>query len=381
VSGAAAHFTGSGDAESGGTDLPTRFRRHADSIERAGRSPLSVALMRGGADDIESGGVLADLVEGIPLPPGQAPALRVLAALHRTVLEGLAPGLSPYYPTVGGALPPDGVWPVAEAALRENADYVRSCLHRGVQTNEPGRSAVLFGVLLWVTRRFGQPVRLFEIGASAGLNLLATEYSYRVHGSVLGRRDSRVVFDEPWVSEPVTDLIGADRDLVVAQRRGCDVAPIDSTSSEGRITLMSYIWPDEAERVARMRAAIDVAEKHPPVVDEESADQWLTRVLRPSDDVRSGPSVRVVWQSVMAQYLTPEIRSAVSDQIDEAGATAADEGPLVYARMEPGDYPVRSFQVVVSCWPGGAGLALAHAGDHGPPVHWIELGDDSETRR
>jgi hypothetical protein len=380
VSGAAAHFSGSGDAESAGADLPTRFRRHADSIERAGRSPLSVALMRGGADDIESGGVLADLVAGIPLPAGQAPALRVLAALHRTVLEGLAPGLRPYYPSVGGELPPDGVWCAAEVALRDNADYVRSCLHRGVQTNEPGRSAVLFGVLLWVTRRYRQPVRLFEIGASAGLNLLATEYSYRVHGSVLGRRDSQVVFDEPWVSVPVTDLIGADRDLVVAQRRGCDVAPIDATSSDGRITLMSYIWSDEAERVARMRAAIVVAEMHPPAVDEESADRWLARVLRSPDDAASGPSVRVVWQSVMAQYLSPDIRSAVTDRIDEAGAMADEEGPLVYARMEPGDYPVRSFQVVISCWPGGDGVTMAHAGDHGPPVHWIE-GNEPETRK
>ena len=106
-------FAGSGDQSSGDADLPTRFRRHAAGIERAGRSPLSVSLMRGAADDIEVGGILADLVEGVPLPSGQAPALRVLGALHRLVLEGRAPQLASYYPTVGGTRTPAGVWQAA----------------------------------------------------------------------------------------------------------------------------------------------------------------------------------------------------------------------------------------------------------------------------
>jgi hypothetical protein len=322
--------------------------------------------MRGAAGDIESGGILAELVDGIPLPGGQAPALRVLAALHRSVLEGLAPGLEPYYPSVGGILLPEGVWSRAEVVLRDNYDYIRRWLCRGVQTNEPGRSAALFGVLLWVTRAFRRPIRLLEIGASAGLNLLATEYGYRVDGAVIGKTDSPVVFDEPWVSLPVTDPAGAAADLGVTYRRGCDISPIDATSPEGRITLLSYIWPDEPERIARMRAALEVANQHPPVVDEESADVWLSRMLRPTND----SSVHVVWESVFTQYLTPEVRSAITERINEAGADASDEHPLVFASMEPSkDQP--AFQVCVSCWPGGTEATLARAGDHGPPVHWI----------
>ena len=326
--------------------------------------------MRGAADDIESGGVLEDLLSGIPLPAGQAPALRVLAALHRTVLEGRAPGLDPYYPSVGGTLAPDDVWAVAEATLRENSDYVHRYLERGVQTNEPGRSTALFGVLLWLNERYRRPIRLFEIGASAGLNLLATDFAYRVQGTLLGRDDSPVVFEEPWISVPVPDPISADRDLVVVDRRGCDVAPIDAASVDGRITLMSYIWPDEPERISRMRAALSVAEMNPPVVDEESADTWLARILPSSRD----DSVRLVWQSVMTQYLTSEIRSAISDQIDLAGAAANEESPVVYAKMEPVTRPVPSFQVGLSCWPGGTDRTLAHAGDHGPPVRWVGEG-------
>ena len=46
------------------------------------------------------------------------------------------------------------------------------------QTNEVGRSAELIGGLLLFDREFGLPVRLFEIGTSAGLNLRAEHYRY-----------------------------------------------------------------------------------------------------------------------------------------------------------------------------------------------------------
>ncbi len=362
-------FAGSGDLNSGGADLPTRFRRHAASIERAGRSPLSVALMRGAADDIESGGILAELVDGVQLPSGQAPALRTLAALHRLVLAGLAPQLAPYYPTVGGTRGPYGVWPDAEESMRANADEMRRALQRGVQTNEPGRSAVLFGVLLWAVQRYRMPVRLLEIGASGGLNLLASEFAYRIGPSTLGESSSPVVFEDPWISSPVENLVGAAEILTVFERRGCDVAPIDAASPEGQLTLLSYIWPDEPDRVARMRAALIVAARHRPVVDTKAADSWLERMLLSGQARR----LTVIWQSVVNQYFTPETRSRLGHLIEHAGAVATGESPLVHAAMEPGGHPTPGFGVRVSHWPEGESVVLAVAGDHGPPVRWIDV--------
>jgi len=358
---------------SGDADLPTRFRLHADAIERAGRSPLSVGLMRGAADDIESGGILAELLEGVPLPSGQAPALRVLAALHRLVLEGRAPQLAPSYSTVGGTRPPVGIWQAAGAALRSNADEAMPSLRRGVQTNEPGRSAVLFGVLLSVAQRYCMPVRLYEIGASAGLNLLAQQFAYRIGATTLGDSSSPLVFQDPWISSPAEDPAGASADLAVTERRGCDLAPIDATSPDGQLTLLSYIWPDEPERVARMRAAFVVAERNRPVVDEEAADSWLERVLAPGwGGVAWGGGVTVVWQSVVAQYLSAETRSRIDDVIEETGERATGENPVVYARMEPGTLQTPGFCVSVTHWPDGESVVLASAGDHGPPVRWID---------
>ena len=219
--------------------------------------------MRGAADDLEAGGIVADLYTGVPLPAGQAPALRLLAALHRLVLAGQAPDLARYYPSVGGP-PPDGVWAVAERTLRAHAADLWVVLRRGVQTNEPGRSAVLFGVLLWIADRYRRPIRLLEIGASAGLNLLAENFAYRSSGALLGDPDSPVVFEGPWVDTPVPDPADAQTYLTVVDRRGCDVVPIDATSTDGQLALLSYIWPDEPEAAGPDARRLEVAARSPP---------------------------------------------------------------------------------------------------------------------
>ena len=58
----------------------------------------------------------------------------------------------------------------------------RGALDQPPQTNEVGRSAALLGGLLVLVDRFQLPVRLFEIGCSAGLNLRADHYRYRHPG-------------------------------------------------------------------------------------------------------------------------------------------------------------------------------------------------------
>ncbi len=362
----ASDFGGSGDQAAGGRDLATRFRRHADAIEGVGRSPLSVALIRGAADDLEHQGILAELLATVPLPAGQAPALRVLGALHRVVLQGLAPELARYYPSVGGTAPPTEAWPVAEATLRAHAQDMGVALRRGVQTNEPGRSTVLYGVLLRVAHHYDLPVRLFEIGASAGLNLMAPHFAYRIGGEVLGSAGSPVLFHEPWVGSPVPDPPSTAQHLAITVGRGCDIAPIDATSAEGQLTLLSFIWSDEPDRIARSRGALALAEQHRPRVDKANAAPWLESMLHP----RAPGSVDVIWHSVFAQYLSEDERSALIEQIGAWGAAATASMPLVWARMEPDKEVTDGFGVRVTCWPGGDEVLVARSGDHGPPVRW-----------
>ena len=131
------------------------------------------------------------------------PELRLLAALHHLVLRGAAPELARFYPSAGGDQPPSGAWAVARETIAGNEAFIRDRARRTVQTNEPGRCVALYGGLLWLAERHRLPIRLLEIGASAGLNLNADRFAYVVGGVTLGDAASPLTFTEPWDGIPV----------------------------------------------------------------------------------------------------------------------------------------------------------------------------------
>ena len=102
-------------------------------------------------------------------------------------------------------------------------------------------------------------MRLVEIGASAGLNLRA-EALVPVH------RASDLAALPP--SQP----------YVVTDRLGCDLDPLDPTTTEGRLTLSSYVWPDDLVRFERLRTALDIAARVPAVVLRTGAAALLRGV-------------------------------------------------------------------------------------------------------
>jgi len=343
------------------------FRARAAVLERDGRSRLYVELMRGAGDDADAGGIVATIFAGDPATAGSVPELRLLAALHHVVLSGGAPQLARFYPSAGGDAPPADAWPVAQHTIAEQADLIRELARRTVQTNEPGRCVCLYGGLLWLSERHGLPVRLLEIGASAGLNLNADRFRYVVGGQPLGDPAGSPEFEEPWTGRPVADPAAAAARLRVAERAGCDQAPIDATTDEGRLSLQSYIWPDEPERIARVAQAAAVAVRHPVCVQRRSAAAWLLERLA---EPRPG-QLTVIWQSVVNQYLDEGER----DAIRSAFASAAG-GPFAWLTLEPPPAGGGGGRFELRCRErpedNGSGVArlLAHTGYHGPPVAW-----------
>jgi hypothetical protein len=352
-------YGGAGDAQAGERPLSDRFRRHADSLVSSGRSPLCVALMRAAADDIDAGGVVAELFAGVPAPPGSVPQLRLLAALHYLVLSGQAPELSRFYPSAGGEEPLDDVWTAARELIHEQFELIRARLGRTVQTNEPGRSAVLLAGLLWLAERHRRPIRLLEVGASAGLNLLFDRYSYTVGELQLGDPASPLGFVDPWTPPPPIDLAEAAASLHITARAGCDVAPLDPRVPEDQLTLLSYIWPDEPSRIERLRAALSLAARDPAPIAARGGAEWLREAMATAGE---GELV-VVWHSVVRQYLDAGEWAAIEDALHGRPG-------VVRLSMEPARDDHMRMQLTVSSPPGAPEIRLAVCGDHGLPVRW-----------
>ena len=246
--------------------LALLVREQADGCGQLG-SPLYATLLTRLADDVLAGGPGAAVLAGHEGDPGpSALALRLMGGVHRLVLERKAAELALYYPSVGGRADAEAAWPVLRSVLEEHRDELRSGLGQPPQTNEVGRSSALIGGLLHIAARAhgaDRPVRLFELGASAGLNLRADLFRVDLgDGRGVGPADSTVVLTDPWHG-PLPPLGPA---IEVVERAGCDVSPLDPTTTAGRLRLTSYLWPDQLDRLARLRGALELAAQLPATV-------------------------------------------------------------------------------------------------------------------
>jgi hypothetical protein len=317
------------------------LRTQAGHCARLG-SPLYARLLERAAEDAEAGGPVAQVLSGHEDdPPGSMLALRLLGAVRRRVLEGALPDME---------------WATFRRALIDDAEAIRRLLDRPVQTNEVGRCAALLPGFLAIAEATGLPMRLLEVGASAGLNLRWDRYRYEADGFEWGDPDSlvRVEFE----------LAGATplaRPVEVVERRGCDPSPIDPSSEEGCLTLQSFVWPDQEARVQRLRAALTVAGEMQVGVEKALAAAWIAERLAESDE----GVATAVFHSIVMQYLPEDERHEFELAVREAGEAATPGSPLAWLRMEPGG---EMAEVWLTLWPGGEERAVARVGYHGDPV-------------
>lgn len=328
-------------------------------------SHLYAALARGVAADVRGGGAAWRVVEPHASEDrGSALTLRLLAAVHRLVLQGRAPELAAFYPSVGGRLPPQDAWPAFRAVLEEYVEELVELVGWSCQTNEVGRAAGLLpGFLTAVRASGGLPVRLLEIGASAGLQLRWDRFAYAWDEHAATRRwgpaDSPVRLTGHWDVAP--ELL--DTSVEVASRQGCDPDPVDVGTEEGRLRLRQSVWGDQLERLRRLDGALKLAARIPAVVEEARAGDWLpARLAEPAPG-----HLTLVYHSVVWQYLAPDERDEVEAAIVAAGERATADAPLAWVRSEPENI-LRAMRVRATIWPGGEERFVAKAGAHGFPV-------------
>lgn len=295
--------------------------------------------------------------------------LRIMAAVHDIALEGQDPRLSEQFARAGEDTEWSQLWPLVLTVFGANADRINEFMAHEPQTNEVGRSACLLGGFLTVAAETGFPLRCFEIGASAGLNLNWDRYRYALGPHLWGDRDAGTAITADWTGAPPP----LKAPVAVIERAGCDRRPVDLGDVVERRRLRAYVWADRPDRLARLDQALRTALAHQPVVERADAAEWVARKLRPAKGAAT-----VLYHSVVWQYLTPREQAHLERLIDELGRRATVDAPFAWLRMEPPE-PESGMELLLSAWPGGRTRVLAAVHPHGGYIHWRSRGEIERT--
>lgn len=286
--------------------------------------------------------------------------LLLLASLRA---DALAEG--PDHPLHAGfaarAPDPAAVTPAALAAglSRDRQRIYRLLARRTVQTNETSRAvAWLWPAALAGAGGGARPVALADLGASAGLNLVAD------------------ALPAPW-RLPGGAPLEVARDVRTVARLGLDRSPLDPGSPEDAEWLRACVWPGELERLDRLEAALSAfsaARAHPgaPLLVAAEAPSIPARLAVLS---ASAPGTLVIaYQTLVRDYLEPAEREAYQAGM-RGWVRAQPPGLAVWVELEPagdGEAGDRSSTLAAHVRaPGGEVLALplARCGYHPRLLH------------
>lgn len=342
------------------------FRIQGEACARLG-SPFNGGLCLQAADAIAAGDDLAGLFAPWA-EAGQrklfedAVPIRFLGALHDLVLSGTAPALADVYPRPGRPADVDQAWRAARAVLEVEHPALSRFMTHEPQTNEVRRSACLVGGFLEVARTWDLPLRTFELGASAGLNLNWDHFHFELGGATWGDPASPVRIDAGWEGSPPP----VDARCQVVARAACDRRPVRLDDPLQRRRLLAYVWPDQFERFARIEAAIDLALTMGVEVESADAPAWAMTCAAPVEGTAT-----VVYHSVFWQYMPAESQSALHRALETHGAAATSAAPFAWLRMEPPPGNLAGMDLRLTMWPGGEERVLAEVHPHGATVRWL----------
>ena len=337
------------------------FRDQARWCDQLG-SPFTARVCRLCAERLSAAIPVATRIldwPGDPSVKADSVPLRLAGALHFLARTGKAPALRAVYPPE--AANDEELWAAISLALGEHEDLVRSYLATAPQTNEVMRSAALLPGLLRVAELTGLPLELYEIGASAGLNLILDRYRYQFGSATWGDAGSSLLIKPQW--NGAAPAVNAS--LVIRSRHGVDLNPIDLRDQAARQRLLSYVWADQAERLQRLNAAMALWLSDPSPVESADAAQWLEQ----SSITQATPGVtRVLVHSVTWSYFPETTRQRIARLLRACGGQANQQAPLAWLRFELSTGPA---ELRLSLWPGDEDVLLATGHPHGTTMGWL----------
>jgi hypothetical protein len=342
------------------THIAESFHGQADACVMLG-SPFTALVCRLLADRLEPDSLFARRIGGWEgNPKDDALPLRAVGGLHALARSGRCPPLSAAYPP--HVAEPDAVWAGVLAAIEREDAFLSAYLDHPPQTNEVARSNAILGGCLFIAGTTGLPLELYEIGSSAGLNLAFDRYRYDLGIGEWGAADAPVRIASRWEG----DAPSLTTPLTILARAGCDAKPIDPRSPADRDRLLSYIWPDQFERLARIEAALALAAQSGLRVERADAADWLEKRLAAAGTTGRA---RVVFHSAVWSYLSAATKERLKTMIRNAGATATAAAPIAWLSVEA-DGIDGSAAIRVTIWPAGTMHHLGRADYHGRWTSW-----------
>ena len=345
------------------------FRSQADLCQQMG-SPFYAHLLPELADLISQNkdtGIGHTLASWAGNPKQDALALRFVAALHYLVITEADSDLQAIYPpqqTLVGSSRLDAL----KRSIIHHQDFIIDYIKSPPQTNEVGRSIVLLGGFLTVAKRFGPELDIFEIGASAGLNVAFDQYFYQTESWQWGNPASNVRFNPNWSGN--APPLGP---LTIQRRSACDLSPVDVARQKNR--LLSYVWPDQVERIQRTMGALNYAANRDLKVERSEASEWLLKQwllkqeLSESSYEQTSQRPRVFFHSIIWQYFNAEQKADFRTNMNKLANQANDSSPVIWMRLEP-DAQRQHAELTMTVWPGKSEHHLADSGFHGEWVQW-----------
>ena len=346
-------------------DIRAHFRHQADASEQLG-SRFTASLCRLLADELNRASEFGRrILDWSGDPRADALALRACGALHALARSGRLPELTALYPPA--PFDAEAMGRVLHEALDRHDAVLTDFLESPPQTNEVARSGLVLGAALHTVARFGLPLALYEIGASAALNLAFDQYRYDLgDGRSWGRSDAVLTIPCAWRGT----LPPLDPKVEVVSRAGCDRNPIDAGDPVQAERLLSYIWPDQTARFARIEAALALAASEGRRADRSDAADWMERQLAATP---SPGTCRFVFHTIVWQYLPAATQARIADALERAGEAATSDTPLVHFAVENDNDPRGAdagARMTLRIWPGDEALELGRGDFHGRWADW-----------
>lgn len=203
---------------------------------------------------------------------------------------------------------------VAAALGPDRMHVFETIASRYVQTNETSRAITW----LWPAALAGcangqRPLALVDIGASAGLNLVAD------------------ALPALWTDErgaPIPVASGAD----IRLRLGLDARPLDASNPDDAAWLRACIWPGDSTRLARLEAALTAWNAAPAHLEAVDVTRTPTRLGAVIDELPAD-TLLLAYQTVVRDYLPPETARAYRDGMHRLLASAPS-GRLAWLELE-----------------------------------------------